>query len=347
MNIIVTGFSGCGSSAVIDLLKECKNCAEPFERAYEHILFYTPDGMFDLEYKLLFNNDVHRSDEAIHEFYNSMEKLYKYDFGWFGGYKNNIGSAFMEAVTEFIDDISDKYDGMWFYDYERTRFSLVKMLLQLVKKYIFKRRINKLGLAYVIKKQDYYFSMPSKEEFYREASSFVQKYFKVLEKDKYTIYDHLIWPQHIDKIDNYFSKSEKFIVLDRDPRDLFFLNKYYWRTKKLNASIPVPLDVKVFVEFWKKVHQKEISNTEQVLKIQFEDLVYNYESTVENIMKFTGVNHIEKGKYFDPSKSINNTQVFNNREEFKEELIYIERNLQEYLYEFPEKVKTDERKIFD
>lgn len=58
---------GSGSSAVTDLLSEysnvnCKN------GDFEYVFLHCPDGVFDLEDKLLKGNNIIRSDDAIRKF---------------------------------------------------------------------------------------------------------------------------------------------------------------------------------------------------------------------------------------------------------------------------------------
>ena len=45
-------------------------------------------------------------------------------------------------------------------------------------------------------------------------------------------------------------------------------------------------------------------------------------------------------------KSINNTQLFMQNEEYREECKVIEKELQEYLYAFPYEIVHNENKIF-
>ena len=74
------------------------------------------------------------------------------------------------------------------------------------------------------------------------------------------------------------------------------------------------------------------------LKINFEDLVLNYNDTLKKIEDYLGlqdVEHINKLKHFNPKKSINNLQIFNRKKEYKIEASIIEEELKEYLYPFP------------
>ena len=61
--------------------------------------------------------------------------------------------------------------------------------------------------------------------------------------------------------------------------------------------------------------------------------------------------HLEKNKYFNTDRSINNTQLFWDengecREEYRDEIKIIETNLAEYLYEFPYKRISSNNGVF-
>ena len=75
--------------------------------------------------------------------------------------------------------------------------------------------------------------------------------------------------------------------------------------------------------------------------MRFEDLIYSYENTSEKLFKFVGLdpqNHNNKKSRFDPAVSIKNTNMISRYPEFKKEIEYIEKNLSEYLYDFPTKI---------
>ena len=88
--ITIEGYCGTGSSAGYDLLREYKNCSDGGLGDYEHLLLYTPHGLFELEDRLLKGNSIHGSDAAIDDFYYAMKRLYECDFNYCGGYKKNI-----------------------------------------------------------------------------------------------------------------------------------------------------------------------------------------------------------------------------------------------------------------
>lgn len=59
MIYVASGYSGSGSSAIVHLLSEYSCCTTGTFGKYEHLLFYIPDGLFDLEDRLLMNNSIH------------------------------------------------------------------------------------------------------------------------------------------------------------------------------------------------------------------------------------------------------------------------------------------------
>lgn len=151
------------------------------------------------------------------------------------------------------------------------------------------------------------------------------------------ILDQLVLPHNLYRIENYFEDNCKVIVVDRDPRDVFLLNKYYWR--KANATVPYSFDVEKFCSNYSKMRQaeKQVENR-NILRIHFEDLIYNYDSSVFQILSFLDIPktlHKDKLTKFVPEKSKKNTQIFNRNMEYSDEAHYIESKLPQYLYNFP------------
>ena len=59
--IISTGYMGSGSSAITDLVSEFEDVNNK-HRDFEYIFLHCPNGVFDLEDKLLVGNNSIRSD---------------------------------------------------------------------------------------------------------------------------------------------------------------------------------------------------------------------------------------------------------------------------------------------
>lgn len=351
--IAVTSYCGTGSSAVIDLLSEYRSCTTNDLRRYEHILFYDINGIFDLEDKLLRGIDVHRSDEAIKNFKKSMMKLYKNNFGWFGSYEVMYGEKFKTLVDDFINELPHcVIKGKWYWQYEGVKFSFIKVILQFGSKILQNRTIHKWGRQYIIKGSDnMVLSFPTEEEFFTAARKFINGYLELISgnEKKNIIFDHLLLPHNAFRLPNYFDEDFRLIIVDRDVRDMYTLTSHVWPA--INSEAPFPKNCNDFIDFWGRMKNSEkYIEDSRIYRLQFEDLIYDYEETIDKLEGFIGLkseDHIYKKKYFDPEKSIKNTQNFLIESEWDEEAKKIAKALPKYVYKFPYKIKTSIKETFD
>ena len=339
--ITTTGFYKTGSTAVFELLKEYDACTTGIvgDNEYEHLLLYTPNGLFDLEDKLLLGNSIHRSDEAVSSFYTEMLRLNDNDFAWFGNYKKITNNQFMPLVERFVESITDiKLKCNWSYDYLYTKFSL-KHLLGSIKNVLLNKPVNGHFAKQIVyrKKNVTRYCYCTPEEFYEKAENFFSDYCKLFNDspDKLLVLDHCILPGNVGRTQKYLKKL-KTIIVDRDPRDVYLYIMKEFKCGGLNSR--VPYDVEEFILFWKRLREiSEIEQSENVLIIKYEDLFYKYDETVKNIEEFCGIessSHINCYKYFNPNNANKYLATFKDCTEYKKEISYIEKELTEYLYEF-------------
>ena len=356
MKIAVTGYYGTGSSAVIDFLREFSSCECAIGSRYEHYPFLGKNALFDLENRLFSNSSNYMiRDYAINEFIDEMERQNKYNFGWFGSYKKLFGNKFMNAVWEFINSISVEKKCKSFTQVKKIKHTPLKAFLQLGARVILKRKIHDLGRVYVYDKKPIRFLTVNHEEFMKSAKKLVNSYFNMCQiEEKHMIYDHLVLPEQANLVERFFDDDFKLIIVDRDPRDVYLLSEHYWSTVKYGSQPGIyPDGVEGFCNHWAKTHEylkKAYTLTKNVLFVQFEDLVYKYEETTKKIINFCGLkeeDHIKKQQIFDPSKSINNTQIFNLKDEYNTEVEKINQNLETLIYNFPYQKKENAGEIFD
>ena len=338
MNNVVmpVGYMGSGSSAITDLISEVQGYKAE-NGNFEYVLLHCPNGLFDLEDKLLHGNNALRSDEALHSFYECMQVLYSCKRFGVADYKHRVGPQFLNYCQDFIDTLTvvKNPQGYWYYQEIPDKAMLLKKAMH---KLIYILTMEKIKFHPVLRYKEMWMAYPSPEEFYKAANKFIANFFCELGiEEKNLILDQFILPHNLYRFDNYFDKNCKAIVVDRDPRDVFLLNKYYWR--KAGYPIPYSYDVAEFCIHYKKMRECEIKNSsDNVLRIHFEDLVYKYDDTLQKIFDFLHIEeeqHILKKTKFSPEKSIKNTQIYNRNSTFKDEADYIKINLSEYLYEFP------------
>lgn len=339
--VVPTGYMGSGSSAITDLIAEFKDCQNEY-KTYEYVLLHCPNGLFDLEDKLLIGNNAIRSDEAIRSFELQMKKLYNKKFWWVGNYQKIISPNFMNITNDYIKNIEQfNYQGYWYTHEEVNTKMFLKLLLRKPLKIL---TLNKLRFNKVLKYQDgMRISYINSEEFYKYSHDYIYKVIEEISKGKENIIlDQFLLPFNLFRVDNYFDDLLKVIVVERDPRDVFIINKYIWQKKQI--GVPFPTEVKQFCQVYKKMRESEKEcHSDKVLRIKFEDLIYNYEDTITKITKFLRFkesDHINKKTRFIPELSIKNTQLFR-KDEYLEESKIIEKELKEYLYNFPYEINND------
>ena len=328
--IIPMSYMGSGSSAVTDLLREYEGINTK-NSDFEYVFLYAPDGLFDLEYKLLYNNNAIRSDEAIKSFRKLMQELYIYG-GWgIANYKEKISQNFINIVDSYLNTIvTSKYHGIWYYHQKPTK---VDWIIRVIKRVLFKKTAK-------LKQLQLEMSMISSEDFYEKSRKFIVDVIKqISDTEENIVLDQLLLPHNLNLIDNYKIDGLLPIIVSRDPRDVFIMNKYFWKPR--NQEVPYPTDVKTFCNYYKMMRENEKKTNTLALRLNFEDLVLNYEETKQDIENFIGIDsihHKAKFEYFNPAISVNNLQVYNRDDKYREEVEVIELELSEYLYNFKERI---------
>lgn len=335
-NIITcTGYYGTGSSAITDLMKEFSNCHSFGD--YEFNMLYYPGGISELEYYLVDNNFRMTAGYGIERFKKNIKFLAggKYFLKRYSAY---FGDDFKRLSDEYINSfIQAKYKGNWFqHEVEMSSFRrLLTYVLPRRIQFFFKKRFGNTESAPYIIKKDMYSSFVTKQEFKERTQTYLTKLLGTLDKKneyEYIAMDQLFPPSNIERYFNYYP-NVKVVVVDRDPRDIYLLNKRRWK-----GVGPLPLDLDTYIKWYRtiRLHKKtEVFDTSKVFHISFEDLIYDYENSLEKLYAFFGIDkskHTRKGQFLKPSVSIKNTKLYVDNTEDAEDIKRIEEELSEYLY---------------
>lgn len=335
--ITCASYYGTGSSAVTDLMSEMDNvtCKGDYEIRFIH----DPYGIADLEYNIVENLNRHNSSNAIKKFIYEVDMLS--GIGPWKRYEKYFQGKFKELSYEYIDNLIEfKYRGKWHFDIvEKGKFYYVlnRSYSAFCRKIFWLLRIkNERGFNLLPKNELAYCVCPGEEKFLEETKKYIDKIFEVFntEKKEYVMVDQLVPSSNLPRYIRYFNNIKVFVV-DRDPRDIYTLERMYWK-----GSI-IPHDVNDFCEWFKwtrSMNDKEkLKNSDNVYFLQFEDLVLDYDNQISNIFNFLGnerKHHVSAKKYFDPAVSKNNTQVWKKHPEIHEQIETIEKQLKDYCYEF-------------
>ena len=294
--VCIIGYGWSGSSACIDLLREF----EGFKALEgEFRIAKDPYGLNDLENSLVHNWDFIRHDVAIRDFLNYCKMLSRKSnlFSKVGkNFSEKLNVDFMSESKLYIDKLTDM---MYFGDTSVHRYNI-----SAYKNFIMKIR-SKIGRNNA---KNMYFSRPSEDMFLEETRKYINKLFNQYAEsnDANTIIlDQAVSVTNILNNIRYFDDM-KIIIIDRDPRDI------YSNLVKSNVLIGADLynqdSIYKYVKWHEtirkniktKVKGKEFSKV--ILKLNYEDLVYDYKQSVARIIDFLGGDIVHKNKYsyFNP-----------------------------------------------
>lgn len=327
--ITCASYYGSGSSALTDLVAEYKNVKDlsNFEIRFVHQL----DGISDLEYHLVENHNRQNSGHALKRFAR-LSHFYEGNFlsrQYSQFFKEN---QYHDITVQYIDSLTDlKFNGWNFYDLYDKGY-VPYYILQ-----IFNHLYRKTGLSFlkILNSEKTICAHPTKEKFLSCTRNYTHKILEALNKEskEYLEVDQIVSSSNIERMLRYFKDEVFVIVVNRDPRDVFLLNKYYW---KEHVS---PLEADLFCKWFRYTHEAGNGIPEDnphILKINFEDIVYKYDETVAMIESMTGLKpelHDNKFTKMNPKRSIVNTRVwlkFPNDDDAK----LIEKELPEFLYDY-------------
>jgi hypothetical protein len=322
--ICVSGYGWTGSSACIDILKEFEGFSAP---KGEFRIAKDPYGLRDLEESLVHDWDFIRNDIAIKDFLTYCEMLSRKS-GLFKkpgkDFSDKLNVDFMKETHKYIEQITDmRYFGDTFV--HRYKVSTLQ--------HIFMRLRNKLGINNA---RSMYLARPSESSFLVETQRYIDNLFGQYVKDKgvHTIVlDQSVPPTNILNTRKYFGKM-KVIIVDRDPRDVYV--SMIKRNRLLGPELINSNSARKYIKWHKQLRRmsiKDKTDNKYVFRINFEDLVFKYDESIEKIINFLGGNiqHSYKGKYFNCERSIKNIGIW--REHKDQKLIMeISQKLSKYCY---------------
>lgn len=327
--ITCTGYGGTGSSVVSDLLGEFNNVSSMGN--FEFRFIQDPKGLRDLDYGINENNNRLTTSYHINNFieyidYLSNSKVYNYEL-----FFNN---KFKLISDEFIKSIIDiEWNGFWHQDIIDA--SLFKKLV-----YYSERIIQKKILRMKEGGATFYGSIFNKKMYYSSGADFQQKVRRYTNElilnsnhgnNAYIVFDQMIPSNNVDCYMKYFNNI-KVIIVDRDPRDLYILNEALWKEKWIPSG-----NLDTYIQWFRLLRENKgnYNSNSNVLYIRFEDFIYNYDSTIKQVCQFCDLdpeNHQWKNKFFDPSVSINNTNLMRKFPQYNSDADIIKQSLEQYCY---------------
>ena len=323
----VCGYFSTGSSAVIDLLKEFDG-VNALDNG-EFLLAYYPDGLEDLEYHLLNPHKIMISVVAIARF----RKFVK--FSTFqqmtGGKINKAADEFLNKIVQFSFDgfggLADSYLLPSWKIFARKCAAKISRGLKCAKIFEFYTKLasHKIELSLIPENFD-----SAAKEFIAESLDSIGYL-----PSKINVVNQAFEACDPVKSFKYFD-NPRAILVDRDPRDHYLFTKIFLQPRGLGNSVPCN-NIDDYIRYYKllRSYPEGLHSRNDVMFINFEELIYDYENAVKRVADFCEVSeHIHKSEYFKPTHSRSNSQLFKKYTDFKEDIEKIERELSEYLFHF-------------
>ena len=280
--IAVSGYGWSGSGAVVDLLCEVDGCCTP---NLEFSLIKEPGGLVDLEHFLVDQWDLISSSVAIERFVQlvGVQSRPFQRFGhWGGGYNAKLGIQLESLTQDFLRLLNVlEYKGATrVHQYQYGHLAS------------FLRKICRAAGFGGFRHKDMFISNPSGLEFLKAVNIFLQSIMTPLIASfgaSHLILDQAISATNPSKALRYFPKI-KLVIVDRDPRDIYvdqINNKSLMGTNKSD-----PNRVGKFIKSYLASRQCSApldSFSATIMRVQFEDLVINYDDETNKILEFCGL----------------------------------------------------------
>ncbi len=311
----LSGYMFSGKTAVGDILREIEGIFLP-HYLEEFDLLRMPGGLIDLKHAVLDWSPIRtraaviRFDKLIDKIALSPkfpQKLYTNGFGYSKRYPNILAlkDLFLSEIKsiEWItpwpyDDIDDGY-------LETFR--------------------RKLASKFGVNKNRNFF-LVDKNKFLPAAQKFVHGLLSDSSQNKLAnasvyVTQNALEPFSPQNNINLLGDNALSIVVSRDPRDIYAssISKQpgFNDNVEMYKQISGAHDIDLFIKRY-KLYLKNIQNSpEKVLRIEFKELILNYDSELARIYTFLNINpdkHINKFKHFDPQLSIKNLDIWSKPE---------------------------------
>lgn len=340
MILDITSFGWSGSGAYHDLMREFDGAELACKGDWEFSLLWDVDGIYDLDQKLCHKCcRVYDSDIAFQRFLHRAKVLSEEPFmSYTRVYPNGL---FYSLCKSYVDKLVEirllaRSFNDWVYP---TRYD--KYIQQYNK--VIRRLFGNHIIANVVGKslsENLQFYNPHEmliaykpDNFMEITQNFIQDLIDRARTDKSKIFvsDQMLPPDNQELFLKYIKEPIKTIVVRRDPRDTFIAMR-----ESGSFPNPIPRNIDDFIWFYKNIVVKSLlPDTDNRLTLYFEDLIYEYDKTLNKLQSFIHMGeHTRPKSFFKPDVSINNTQLLGLFPKYKKEIERIEKEIPEALFPF-------------
>ncbi len=329
--IAVSGYGGTGSSAITDLLAEFSNGKSMGGDEFWFLQDW--GGISELHFNLIEGNHRSKVSHALKTYLRYCKKNRKF-------YEKHFGRNFIKITECYIDSLIDARFKKAISENEFESWFLRILLLKIFPKIssilaIISGRYHSEWCGGFVNIEKFY-TIPDELRFFRETKKYMYKLISEIDgisESKFVAFDQIVPSIGATRYLNYI-EGLKIIIVDRDPRDLYILNKTHWRGAPYICNTD---DVGVYINWYKtmRMHKKFENPSQKIMYINFENLVLNYDDALDEIYNFLSIDpifHTKKRSIFNPDISIKNVGLWKKNNEYANDIKIIEKNLSEFLY---------------
>lgn len=325
--IDLSGYMFSGKSAVSDLLREFDSLEVPhYDQEFD--LIRTPNGLGDLLFAIESRSQI-KINYAIYKYISLIKKNayppnFYSKFWSYGGCLEKDYPGILNKTIKFIDKITD-------FEWEQASpfFATDAKPFEIF--------INKLKQRFT---GDFpwpklrYKSIDS-ENFFLDVKPYILSIINHNNSNKAHVIHNALEPFRPSIYFDLFEKI-KCIIVDRDPRDIFMNSIQYSKRYNNNVGIYKKIsgayNIDYFIDKQIKMRQ-HFDASKNILRVNFEDLIIDYEKTLISIMKFLELNnnnHIKKLQFFNPQSSEGNIRLWKKDPSHIQDILKIEKRMSNY-----------------
>lgn len=298
----LSGYAFTGKHAVIDLVREIDGFHVP-HFTFEFGLLRVQGGVLDLEHALCEDWSPIRSDAAIRRFQRLVRRVgirarplnpftWAEGMGW--NYEDYYGGRFLELSKQYVDRlVAAKWRAPW--PYPLTDLAGCELLVRRVAQKL--RWPGAMNFEYHLSRPD---------DFVEATRAYLEGVLSTnVAAGTRTIVMHNAFEPYQPARAIKFFRRAKAIVVDRDARDTYVQGLWY---------APVATGVSEYIARHRMQRAAtDVTAFPNVLRIRFEDLIFEYDETVAKIFDLVGEsreNHRRRLEYFNPELSRKNVGIF-------------------------------------
>ncbi|MDD2762784.1 MAG: sulfotransferase [Opitutaceae bacterium] len=300
----LSGYAFTGKHAVIDLMREFEGYHVP-HFAFEFCLLRIQGGILDLKTALVDDWSPIRSDAAIRRFKKIVRRVGAKN-SWLDPrtWSEGIGMNYDEYFNHRFFELSDRYvadlvDVSWraAWPFAMADWSSLELFSRRLQRRLGRKDAYEVEMVLAPTEN----FLPATRRYLCDLLS------SNVGADTTTIVMHNAFEPFNPYRSLDLFESAKCIIVDRDPRDNFVAMSPY---KVL--ALPAAEFVKRY-RVYRLAAKRYLEPSNQILRIQYEDLVLRYEETLVRILDFLGESrssHVRPQQFFNPTISAKNIGIW-------------------------------------